>query len=395
MFENLDQKSGQNLTGKTAKPSVSAPAAPKVEDMFAGVRDAQTPIKNASAALAGSSSSFKPPQNKISSTAGQIAAAVVIVLVILVVGVFVAGKILGVQITDSSTWKNQLARWQQLLAKNKTGETTVADNGGNSQVAQEINNFSVTEENSQPVSTSSLVTNSETATSSSVASSSLASSPTASLSAATSTPIASSTSSLGTGSLESGAIGSSSVKISDSDNDGLSDQEETTLGTDLTKADTDGDSYGDKTEVGNLFNPLGQGTITNDTNISEYLNSKQKYSLFYPKSFSANDAGNGDGSLIVFSAPSDYSIKVSAEKNSSGQDIVAWYNSEHADNPIKSSDVAVKDGWRSVFSPNKNEYYAFDPSGEKIYTITYVSSTDNTYYNIFLLIINSLKETGK
>jgi hypothetical protein len=47
----------------------------------------------------------------------------------------------------------------------------------------------------------------------------------------------------------------------DSDHDGLSDKEELALGTNPTKADTDGDSYADGLEVKNGYNPLGPGKL--------------------------------------------------------------------------------------------------------------------------------------
>ena len=45
----------------------------------------------------------------------------------------------------------------------------------------------------------------------------------------------------------------------DSDNDGLSDEFEKAIGTDLNKADTDGDGYSDKAEILGGYNPRGAG----------------------------------------------------------------------------------------------------------------------------------------
>lgn len=47
----------------------------------------------------------------------------------------------------------------------------------------------------------------------------------------------------------------------DSDGDGLSDREESLLGTDINNPDTDGDGYSDKQEIDNGYNPLGSGKI--------------------------------------------------------------------------------------------------------------------------------------
>lgn len=50
-------------------------------------------------------------------------------------------------------------------------------------------------------------------------------------------------------------------KAKDSDNDGLSDAEESSRGTDPNNKDTDGDGYADGLEVRNGFNPLGAGRL--------------------------------------------------------------------------------------------------------------------------------------
>lgn len=50
----------------------------------------------------------------------------------------------------------------------------------------------------------------------------------------------------------------------DTDKDGLSDLVEVALGTDPAKADTDGDTFNDKEEVLNDYNPLGAGKLPID-----------------------------------------------------------------------------------------------------------------------------------
>ncbi|MCX6796216.1 MAG: hypothetical protein NTW06_01835 [Candidatus Falkowbacteria bacterium] len=57
-------------------------------------------------------------------------------------------------------------------------------------------------------------------------------------------------------------IASSSTNADiDSDNDGLTDSEETKYGTDPQNSDTDGDGYKDGDEVKNGYNPLGSGKL--------------------------------------------------------------------------------------------------------------------------------------
>jgi len=54
----------------------------------------------------------------------------------------------------------------------------------------------------------------------------------------------------------------------DSDNDGLPNDLEVSLGTDSSKADTDGDGYDDKTEVLGGYNPKGSGRIALDSSFT-------------------------------------------------------------------------------------------------------------------------------
>lgn len=55
---------------------------------------------------------------------------------------------------------------------------------------------------------------------------------------------------------------------SDRDNDGLADNLENALGTDPENPDSDNDGYGDKTEIENNYNPLGNGKLNIDSNFA-------------------------------------------------------------------------------------------------------------------------------
>ena len=46
------------------------------------------------------------------------------------------------------------------------------------------------------------------------------------------------------------------MKLSDTDNDGLSDEDEKLYGTDISKMDTDNDGYNDNYEIQSSWNPL-------------------------------------------------------------------------------------------------------------------------------------------
>ena len=57
----------------------------------------------------------------------------------------------------------------------------------------------------------------------------------------------------------------------DSDEDGLSNKLEESIGTDPNNQDTDNDGYSDGAEVSGSYNPLGTGEIKIDTNLTEQL----------------------------------------------------------------------------------------------------------------------------
>ncbi len=59
-------------------------------------------------------------------------------------------------------------------------------------------------------------------------------------------------------------LADSNLAGQDSDNDGLSDLVEQSLGTNLDNSDTDGDSYTDKEEILKGFNPVGEGKLPLD-----------------------------------------------------------------------------------------------------------------------------------
>jgi hypothetical protein len=55
----------------------------------------------------------------------------------------------------------------------------------------------------------------------------------------------------------------------DSDNDGLPNSLEDAIGTNSNLSDSDGDSYGDQTEIYNNYNPLGAGKLNLDLNLAK------------------------------------------------------------------------------------------------------------------------------
>jgi Bacterial TSP3 repeat len=404
MFENLDQNKGQNSSAippAPAKPvmggpaippaspkgpvSGSAPTPPKVEDMFASVKDAGSPATKTNGTPAMTPVKL-PPANKASGNGLGVLVAVIIILVVIILGIFIAGRFLGVQVLSPASWESKISGLSGYFVKQPASQTAAANNEAPVTPAQPSNaaeqpsassapatppadNFAVTP--TSPAATSAPV----------IASSTVPHAPTSSVPAAVAT----------------------STAIVDRDADGLSDLEEAAVGTDPLKADTDGDGYSDKTELLNLFNPVGSGALSADPNIAEYLGSKPGYSVLYPKSFNIDYGINvtHTATSTMFEAPNLPALKIfiqiTVEVNAAKEDILTWYAEKFPATPVKNTDIISQNGLQGIFSPDKNEFYGFDAAKDELFTVRYSSpdNSDKSYYNIFLMMVKSLKEINK
>jgi hypothetical protein len=274
MFENLDSKNGQNLSGNNASPLptgrpvsqggarsgfVSPPSqggarggsAPKVEDMFADVKDAAAPAsKNRGAVPALPKASFGPAAGYSSNVLRNLII-IIIVLLILLAGVFLAARFVG-----SAGLKNigeQFSNLKGLIIKeNKPGTTilvnnekpAVPENNGNNNPAANtplenipVNNVPAENTPAQPAAAS-----------------------TATMPSTTPAAIID-TDGDGLSDAEEGTLGTNPLKA-DTDDDGLTDfQEVKTYLTNPDKADSDDDGYLDGAEVKSGYNPNGPGKL--------------------------------------------------------------------------------------------------------------------------------------
>ncbi len=99
----------------------------------------------------------------------------------------------------------------------------------------------------------------------------------------------------------------------DSDSDGLTDAEETAVGSDPQKADTDGDSHLDGTEVANGYNPIGAGKLISDQNITTYINDSFGYSCLYPDAWTKTVGANN--ASVKFSTDDGQAITITIAAN--------------------------------------------------------------------------------
>ncbi len=174
----------------------------------------------------------------------------------------------------------------------------------------------------------------------------------------------------------------------DSDEDGLSDDEEIILGTDFSRSDSDGDGYDDSTEILNLYNPVGDGLLSENENIAMYKNEPFNYSIFHPVSWEKSVLS--DESSIIFSINESSFIQILVEKSDPQVDIESWYTSRFF-KTVEPSYLVEKNGWTGVYSEDGLALYLSDGVEDNIYTILY-SSPENQpliYINIFKMIVNS------
>ncbi|PKM91013.1 hypothetical protein CVU82_04420 [Candidatus Falkowbacteria bacterium HGW-Falkowbacteria-1] len=176
--------------------------------------------------------------------------------------------------------------------------------------------------------------------------------------------------------------------FSDTDTDGLSDDEETLLGSNLINIDTDSDGYDDLTELINLYNPTNQGSISDNQNISKYNNSYFSYDILHPSAWELKSLNDGSSAIFLINDASF--VQVLAEKNEGGKNIKDWYFSRFFE-IVEESSVVDNSNWQGVYSPDFYSFYLTDKNREYVYSIVYSFPENVTpnYYNIFRMMINS------
>lgn len=175
----------------------------------------------------------------------------------------------------------------------------------------------------------------------------------------------------------------------DSDGDGLSDDEEFILDTDFLQADSDGDTFNDGLEVGNLYNPIGDGPINNNVNIVSYQNKAFAYSILHPNVWARSVSS--DESSLVLSIDNDAYIQILVEANYNYLSIKDWYTDRFLTMPDNEKMVSHNQ-WDGLYSSDDLALYLTDKERKNVYTILYNTTAGQVkYQNIFSLIINSFK----
>ena len=174
--------------------------------------------------------------------------------------------------------------------------------------------------------------------------------------------------------------------IGDTDKDGLNDAEEALLGTDPTKADTNGNKYNDLTELLNLYNPVGTGRLESDPSIQKYSNLVYKYSILYPQSWKLE--ASADNSSVTITAGDNSLMQVVTQPNIKKQTLVAWYGEHFSQKPAANAMTKVG-GLDAITNVDGLVVYAADKNNVYIISYTPALPTMPLYKEIFQMLVKS------
>jgi hypothetical protein len=177
----------------------------------------------------------------------------------------------------------------------------------------------------------------------------------------------------------------------DTDADGLTDDEEIALGTNISLPDSDGDSYGDLSELGSGYNPGGPDKLSASSYLTKYQNQTGKYEIYYPASWTLKSLNNDYATLI--SAPDNSLMQISLQDNPNIQSISAWYGATFPEETLSSNRLQKGIGWEGIMGEDGLNFYLTDTNRENIYIISYIPALSDrlAYPNIFKMIINSFR----
>lgn len=179
--------------------------------------------------------------------------------------------------------------------------------------------------------------------------------------------------------------------IKDTDGDGLSDEEEVVLLTDVNQIDTDGDGYLDLEEIRNGYNPAGDGTLEDNEALIRYYSPVGAYSVIYPEDWGLSLANNDY--TIIISAANNSIMQISVQDNNKVQDILTWYKETFSQSEITQERVVQSDAWQGIMGEDGKNFYLTDEERLNIYVISYIPVINNrlVYPNIFEILINSFE----
>jgi len=187
------------------------------------------------------------------------------------------------------------------------------------------------------------------------------------------------------------------ISVLDTDNDGLTEEEEKLYKTDPLIPDSDGDGYLDGEEVTSLYSPISLGGKLDTSGlVNLYTNPVFKYNLFYPANWIAQALDETNTTIIFTSATGEF-VEVLVLENPEQLSILKWYEEQISPEEnsileeIKNITVA---GQEAIEIPNlegqKIIYFAYQ---NKVYGLiyNYGNKVELNFKTTFAMMKNSFK----
>lgn len=180
----------------------------------------------------------------------------------------------------------------------------------------------------------------------------------------------------------------------DSDGDGLTDIEELIFKTNSGLKDTDSDTYNDKEELINLYDPTKiDAKLLDDVSLARvFIQEDLKYSFVYPASWVSQTKDAQSQDVIVFETQDKDFIKIQFKQNPQELSAKNWYLNGSPD--VSASDLSDYKNQNNIIGiRSKDNLNVYLGVGTKIYIISYISiNTEKLNYpSILDLIANSFK----
>lgn len=186
----------------------------------------------------------------------------------------------------------------------------------------------------------------------------------------------------------------------DTDNDGLTNVEETLYGTNPNNPDTDGDGYidgervqTDGTIIGelvNLYDPTKAGAkLEGSTLVKRVEDTAKTYSLLVPTSWTTNESS---GLLVITPVQQTGEFfQVRAYDNTSNQTPKQWYQTNNPQANVNNVRTMAFNGLEALISEDWSTVYYFH--GTKVYGLTYTtgSLSQANYWTTFDMMMRSFQ----
>lgn len=178
------------------------------------------------------------------------------------------------------------------------------------------------------------------------------------------------------------------VPIIDNDDDGLSFKEEMVVGTSDSSPDTDSDSYTDLAEMLSGYNPLGEGSLSNNINFKKFENTRYKFSFYYPKTFKMTE--NSNDAIILDLGDEDF-FQFFIEVNKNKLSIEDWYKNQFGVNVIDSELIFVNEDWNAIRKKDSRSIFFKNNRDDYVIAFNYSTKSEGEYQNIFEVVFNTFE----